>query len=395
LANRRQLIEAVEKSKPQQCLIISLDNDPAGKAGTEDIARELARIGVQYSIFSVAGNWHDPNEALTKDREAFTARIANLVNVDSEQMELEQQAYQTASNFHHLLGFMESIDTDTPFIPTGFNKLDKVMGDGLYEGLYIVGAVPSLGKTAFMLQTADQIAQTGQDVIIVCLEMSRNEMIARTLSRLTLLYALNHNLDAKKIPKTGRDITTRSRYDNYDQEDSRAISQAIIDYERFAKQIYIIESMGEIKASEIRDLVRKHILFTGNKPVVIVDYLQILSPADPRASDKSNMDTAVKELKHISRDYKIPVLAISSLNRKSYDEEITFEAFKESGAIEYGSDVLMGLFYQGEDKEQRRAEKKQPVRQVKLVVLKNRHGDVGQEVVYSFYPKYGYFKEET
>ena len=106
------------------------------------------------------------------------------------------------------------------------------------------------------------------------------------------------------------------------------------------------------------------------------------------------MDTAVKELKHISRDYKIPVLAISSLNRKSYDEEITFEAFKESGAIEYGSDVLMGLFYQGEDKEQRRAEKKQPVRQVKLVVLKNRHGDVGQEVVYSFYPKYGYFKEE-
>ncbi|HQL17465.1 MAG TPA: bifunctional DNA primase/helicase, partial [Rectinema sp.] len=395
LANRRQLIEAVEKSRPQQRLIISLDNDPAGKAGTEDIARDLTRMGVQHTVFNVSGAWHDPNEALTKDREAFINKIANLVNVDTEALELEQQAYQTASNFHHLLGFMESIDTDTPFIPTGFNKLDKVMGDGLYEGLYIVGAVPSLGKTAFTLQMADQMAESGQDVLMICLEMSRNEMIARTLSRLTLLYALNHKLDAKKIPKTGRDITTRSRYDNYDHEESKAISQAITDYERFAKHIYIIESLGEIKASEIRDLVRKHILFTGNRPVVIVDYLQILSPADPRASDKSNMDTAVKELKHISRDYKIPVLAISSLNRKSYDEEITFEAFKESGAIEYGSDVLMGLFYQGEDKEQRRAEKKQPVRQVKLVVLKNRHGDVGQEVVYSFYPKYGYFKEET
>ena len=54
----------------------------------------------------------------------------------------------------------------------------------------------------------------------------------------------------------------------------------------------------------------------------------------------------------------------------------------------------MGLFYQGEDKEQRRAEKKKPMRRVILVVLKNRHGAVGEEVVYSYYPKYGYFKEE-
>lgn len=394
LGNYRQLISAVEKTRPTQRLILSLDNDPAGKARTEEIAGELARIGVQYSVFSVAGNWHDPNEALTKDREAFTARIANLVNVDSEQMELEQQAYQTASNFHHLLGFMESIDTDTPFIPTGFKKLDKVMGDGLYEGLYIVGAVPSLGKTAFTLQMADQMAENGQDVLMICLEMSRNEMIARTLSRLTLLYALDRNLDAKKIPKTGRDITTRSRYDNYDHEESKAIAQAITDYEQFAKHIYIKESLGEIRASEIRDLVRKHILFTGNRPVVIVDYLQILSPADPRASDKSNMDTAVKELKHISRDFKIPVLAISSLNRANYDEELTFQAFKESGAIEYGSDVLMGLFYDGDTKEARREEKKQAKRRVKLIVLKNRHGEVGEEVVYSFYAKYGYYTEE-
>lgn len=229
---------------------------------------------------------------------------------------------------------------------------------------------------------------------MICLEMSRHEMIARTLSRLTLLYTLNNGLDAKKIPKTGRDITTLSRYDNYDTEDTKAISQAIVNYEQFAKQVYMIESMGEITASEIRDLVRKHILFTGNKPVVIVDYLQILAPADPRASDKSNMDNAVRQLKHISRDYKIPVLAISSLNRKSYSSEVDFEAFKESGAIEYGSDVLIGMGYDGEDDEARKQQKKNSPRQVKLVVLKNRHGEIGQEVIYSFYPKYGYFKEE-
>lgn len=397
LGNYRQLIDAVEKvkGKLKQRLILSLDNDPAGKARTEEIAGELDKMGILYAVFSVSGNWHDPNNALTQDREAFITRIANLVNVDAEALELEQQAYQTASNYHHLVNnFWKSIEADTPFIPTGFSKLDTILGDGLYEGLYIVGAVPSLGKTAFTLQIADQIAGTGQDVLMICLEMSRHEMIARTLSRLTLLYALTNRLDAKKIPKTGRDITTLSRYDNYDAEDNKAISQAIVNYEQFAKQVYMIESMGEITASEIRDLVRKHILFTGNKPVVIVDYLQILSPADPRASDKSNMDTAVKQLKHISRDYKIPVLAISSLNRKGYWSEVDFEAFKESGAIEYGSDVLIGMGYDGENDEARKQQKKNSPRQVKLVVLKNRHGEVGQEVIYSFYPKYGYFKEE-
>lgn len=395
LANYRQLISAVEKAKPTQRLILSLDNDSPGKASTEEIAKELTRIGVSYSIFNVAGNWHDPNEALTKDRETFTKRIANLINVDSEQMELEQQAYQTASNFYHLYGFTESIDKDTPFIPTGFKKLDEVLGDGLYEGLYIIGAVPSLGKTAFTLQMADQIAESGQDVLMICLEMSRNEMIARTLSRLTLLYATkNYPEHVQKIAKTGRGITTLSRYDSYDEDERKAISKAILSYEQFAKHIYIIESVGEIKASEIRDLVRKHILFTGNRPVVIVDYLQILSPANPWSSDKSNMDTAVKELKHISRDFKIPVLAISSLNRTNYDEELTFQAFKESGAIEYGSDVLMGMFYAGDTKEARKEERKQENRKVKLIILKNRHGGIGEEIVYNFHAKYGYYTEE-
>ncbi len=385
VSNYKQLLDAIAKINLTQPLILSLDNDYAGKANTKELARELSERGIQYSIFNVAGSCLDPNEALIKDREAFTIMIANLVNI-------EQQAYQTTSNYHYLQAFVNGIDTDTPFIPTGFQKLDKLLGNGLYEGLYIMGAVPSLGKTALTLQMADQMAQTGQDVLMICLEMSRNEMIARTLSRLTLLYA--EKLKTMKIAKTARDITTKSKYSEYSLEENNAIMEAIIDYGKFAGHIYIIESLGEIKASDIRELVHKHILFTGNKPVVIIDYLQILYPAEPRATDKVNMDIAVKELKHLSRDYKIPILAISSLNRASYDEELTFQAFKESGAIEYGSDVLMGLFYDGDTKEARREEKKKAKRKIRLIVLKNRHGEVGEEVVFSFYPKYGYFKEE-
>ena len=59
------------------------------------------------------------------------------------------------------------------------------------------------------------------------------------------------------------------------------------------------------------------------------------------------MDKAVLELKRISRDFKLPVIAVSSLNRMSYGQRISMEAFKESGAIKYSSDVLIGLQLRG------------------------------------------------
>lgn len=55
---------------------------------------------------------------------------------------------------------------NTPAIPTGFKKLDENLGGGLFEGLYVVGAVSSLGKTTLVMQIADQIAQGEQDVLI-------------------------------------------------------------------------------------------------------------------------------------------------------------------------------------------------------------------------------------
>lgn len=68
-----------------------------------------------------------------------------------------------------------------------------------------------------------------------------------------------------------------------------------------------------------------------------------MKPSDPRATDKQNTDRAVVELKRISRDFDIPVFAVSSFNRENYRNAVSMEAFKESGAVEYSSDVLFGL----------------------------------------------------
>src|SRR5699024_2312646 len=88
-----------------------------------------------------------------------------------------QQLYKNTSPKHHLTSFIDKVTaTDTPEIPTGFDKLDKELDGGLYEGLYFMGAISSLGKTTFMLQVADEIAKQGQDVLIFTLEMSRHEI---------------------------------------------------------------------------------------------------------------------------------------------------------------------------------------------------------------------------
>ena len=133
----------------------------------------------------------------------------------------------------------------------------------------------------------------------------------------------------------------------------------------------------------------------GSAPVVIVDYLQILAPYNERLTDKQNVDKTVLELKRISRDYKIPVIGISSFNRANYSTAVNLEAFKESGAIEYSSDVLIGLQLKGsgsKDFDVNTAKAKNP-REVELVILKNRNGRTGEKIDFNYYPLFNYFRE--
>ncbi len=116
-------------------------------------------------------------------------------------------------------------------------------------------------------------------------------------------------------------------------------------------------------------------------------------------SDKQNMDKAVMELKRISRDYDMPVFAISSLNRESYGKSINMTAFKESGAIEYSNDVLIGLQIAGVDNQKENAEdfinseKNREIRKIELKILKNRNGITGSKVQFQYNPKFNIFTE--
>lgn len=386
----------VKKHKPTQPLVLALDNDEKGQQATEKLERALEELGLTTYRHNPAGEYKDANEALIKDREAFTQAVAHAERLEEEALEAEREEYLKTSAYSHLQEFINGIaeSVNTPATATGFTALDSILDGGLYEGLYILGAITSLGKTTLALQIADQIADSGRDVLIFSLEMARAELMSKSISRLTLLDVLDNNGDISNA-KTNRGITAGARWTNYSQREKDLIQRAISSYGEYAPHIFIHEGIGDIGTEYIRETVRKHKLFTGQAPVVLVDYVQILAPHDVRATDKQNTDKAVLELKRISRDYKIPVIGISSFNRASYKEEVALDAFKESGSLEYGSDVLIGLQLKGAGKKDfnnTEAKRKNP-REIELVILKNRNGKTGEKVELEYYPLFNYFKE--
>lgn len=410
-ANVKKLLSELEEVAPVQPFIICLDKDEAGQKAEAELTEGLTRLKLPFYKYDITEACKDANEALLLNREEFikNIRAAEQVYITEQEEKLAEvkQEYIKTSAAEHLQDFLNGITerVNTPAISTGFPNLNGLLDGGLYEGLYIIGAVSSLGKTTFTLQLADNLAKDGRDVIIFSLEMARSELMAKSISRLTYLKA-----EDKRHAKSTRGITSGQRWERYTQNEKQVINKALSEYKTYAEHIFIHEGIGNIGVEQIREVVKKHITITGNKPVIIIDYLQILAPYEPRATDKQNTDKAVLELKRLSRDNKIPVIGVSSFNRDNYLSPVNLASFKESGAIEYSADVLMGLQFAGMDYKGKENEKDRNTRlreiakdaeqkakagqgvNIELKVLKNRNGGKGV-CSYKFYPMFNYFQE--
>lgn len=385
------------------------------------LADALKRAGIKCLMIDTR-NWNpaykDSNDYLVGDRNGFIAFLRGIAEP------IKQEALRTLGRASdYVQNFIDHISGKTAPIDTGFTVVNNLLDGGLHPGLIIVGAISSLGKTTFVLNLADNMASRGQDVIIFSLEMSRYELMAKSVSRKTFEYC-----KAKKQPvtnaRTNLGISDYDRYSNYSNEILNMIDECVQSYEQYiAGNLYLIEGVGNIGIDEIRETVRKFIAVNnGKRPVVVIDYMQILAPADPRSSDKQNTDRAVVEMKRISRDFNLPVIGISSFNRESYSEPVSMKAYKESGAIEYTSDVLIGLQYTGMDYEtytdvndKLKRENEKDGRRAKRIaelfatneanakagtgikidikVLKNRSGARGTGTI-TYYPKFNCYREE-
>lgn len=393
-----QYLDGVQ-NKPH--ILIAMDNDDPGREKANRLSSQLSERKINHTIVNIAGNENDPNDLLRTNRQELEERL-RLGRISPE----ERESYLKSNAKEHIKPLLQTIrqGTYTPLCNTGFDLLDEELGDGLFMGLYILGAGSSVGKTTYLLQMIDQVAQSGQDVIIFSLEMGKHELMAKSISRHTAQLCIDRDVNLRNA-KTSNGILNQDRYITYDPVELKIIEDAIVAYGAYADNIYIHEGQGDITAQSIRETVDKHILFTGNRPVILIDYLQLIPPHEPRWSDKQNMDYAVSSLRRTARDCNIPVIVVSSYNRASYGTEANLGAFKESGAIEYSADVALALQFTKKAKKEKgkltdsdlanheRNEKRKDTRSLELVILKNRNGKTGGKLYYEYRPALNLFTE--
>lgn len=292
-------------------------------------------------------------------------------------------------------------------VSTGISSLDGVLGGGVSLGeLTIFGAISSYGKTTLAVQIADHMAANGRPVLFVTIEQSAREIVAKSLSR--LVYTMNA---AGWNIATPNEITSLRARREWAEGLTVSLSGAVDEYARtIAPNLRILEGSRQPTAADVRAVAATMADYSGQAPIIFIDYLQLLAPLSERFdSDKRNTDANVTELRKMARDMNTHVWAISSLNRSSYSGVISLDAFKESGMIEYSADNLLGLqphkmaedladVSEGKIKREAdriiKANKAKPERDCELVILKQRNGALPDEPLpLTFKPMSAYFYE--
>lgn len=379
-------------------VVEALDYDKEGRDGANRLKAKLEKENLLslWSYVDARQEVKDPGELAGLDQESFRKAVENAVEVAGD----PARSLEWASVGAGLDGFLERVKSQDPseVFSTGISVLDEKLDGGLQPGLYVLGAGSSLGKTTLALQIADNVAASrARDVIVVSLEQGEDELIAKSLSRLTRSLT-----SVESSALTARNISTYTKWADHNPAQKEALKQAVEAYKEQARNLWIVTGTGKVGVKEIRERVEKHIATTGRVPFVVIDYLQILQGEDPRDSDKTKMDKVVSALKVLSATHRVPILAIASLNRAGYNAPVEFESFKESGGIEYGCDVLLGLQVAGLNDvatDNNMAANKAHVgsvrgldkRPMELKVLKNRNGAAQTKVALDFEAMFSYY----
>ena len=395
-SNIHALVRYLNEKPTESILLLALDNDEAGQKATGELQSGLDQLHIRYQIVSICGDAKDPNEALQKDKEAFTAAILSAIRsipAPELPMSYERKPHNTSQYIDGLLLADIERMKAAGSRKTGFPVLDK-LSNGLYSGLYVIAATSSLGKTTLALQIADNLAEAGNEVLFFSLEQSRLELITKSFSRM-LKKAHGESLSSLAL-RGGTDP-------------KRLQAAAKLYKSKIGDRMNIIEGNFGCNIDYISDYVREYISKNGTSPIIFVDYLQILqpSPALKSTNTREAVDQTVTALKRLSRDYNLTVFIISSVNRANYMQPIDFESLKESGGIEYTADVVWGLQLQclneklfsdankiKEKRERIKEAKAANPRQIELVCLKNRYGVANFTCDFDYMPDCDLFVQE-
>jgi len=246
-------------------------------------------------------------------------------------------------------------------VPTGFKPLDNLLSGFQKSDLVILAARPSMGKTAFALDIARKAAvQYNIPVGIFSLEMSSQQLTDRMLSA-------EARVSSWKL-RTGK-LSTDDEYERLRNAMDR-LSEAPI----------YIDDKAERTVLQMRSIARRLKAENGLE-LVIVDYLQLITPSATRSSDSmvQQVTEISRSLKAMARELDVPVIALSQLSRAVEQRRgrPRLSDLRDSGSIEQDADVVM--FIHREDKMQEDAEKNNIA---EILVEKHRNGPVGSIELY-------------
>jgi replicative DNA helicase len=245
---------------------------------------------------------------------------------------------------------------DVTGVRTGFYDLDRNTA-GLQPGdLIILAARPSMGKTAFALNIAENVSvNEGLPVVVFSMEMGASQLALR-------MVGSQGRIDQQHL-RTGR----------LDNDEWGRLTEAV---ERLSKSSVFIDETPALTGPELRARARRQARQCGRLGLIVIDYLQLMSGS---GSDGENRATEIGEisrgLKALAKELNCPVIALSQLNRSVEtrpDKRPMMSDLRESGAIEQDADIIMFIYrdeyYNKETKEPGVAE---------IIIAKQRNGPVG------------------
>ncbi|RSK29174.1 replicative DNA helicase [Bacillus sp. HMF5848] len=258
---------------------------------------------------------------------------------------------------------------DVTGIATGFRDLDRMTAGFQRNDLIIVAARPSVGKTAFSLNIAQNVAtKTGENVAIFSLEMGAEQLVMRML-------CAEGNINAQNL-RTGA-LTP---------DDWRKLTMAMGNLSNAG--IYIDDTPG-VRVNEIRSKCRR-LKQEAGLGMILIDYLQLIQGSG--RSSKENRQQEVSEisrqLKSLARELQVPVIALSQLSRgveQRQDKRPMMSDIRESGSIEQDADIVAFLYR--DDYYDKESENKNII---EIIIAKQRNGPVGT-VELAFVKEYNKF----
>jgi len=212
-------------------------------------------------------------------------------------------------------------------IPSGYRELDEILSGFQPSSLVIVGARPAMGKTAFALGAAANVAiKAGRPVLFFSLEMSHSEIAQR-------LLASTSRVDATKF-KTGR----------FKDQDWSKITGAMSTLSN--AQLWIDDNPN-LSVMEIRAKARRLKSKVGDLGLIVVDYLQLMTGRSNAESRQVEISEMSRGLKILARELETPVIALSQLSRSLEsrpDKRPMLSDLRESGSLEQDADVVLFLY---------------------------------------------------